>query len=277
MAFLDRQNVSRELLQGLAESRHQLNTALGILQGFCLINAESSKEYFRMHRLVQLATRFWLFGKKSDYEALALKLVVANFCQDDGEEHIKQTVLIPHAKVVATYTFSDDDNTLILAKLQHSIAAYDLRAGHYDAAAESSQSAYEKRLALCGETHLDTLHSLGLLGVIKRYQGFNEEARILLSKVVEDKTALLGAEDLDTIDSVSDLSETLERKGDYDRSQDLSEQALRVRSQRLGDDHPKTLHSLMQLALIARRQAATKSSRSYFEMRILFGGSTTRN
>ena len=43
MAFLDRQNVSRELLQGLAESRHQLNTALGILQGFCLINAESSR------------------------------------------------------------------------------------------------------------------------------------------------------------------------------------------------------------------------------------------
>lgn len=255
MAFLDRQNVSRDLLQGLAESRHQLNTALGILQGFDLINAESSKEYFRMHRLVQLATRFWLFGKKADYEALALKLVVANFCQDDCEDHIKQTLLIPHAKVVATYTFPDKDNTLVLAKLQHSIASYDLQSGHYDAAAESSQGAYDKRLALCGRTHLDTLHSLGLLGVIKRYQGLYEEARLLLSKVVEDKTALLGAEDLDTIDSVSDLSEVLERQDKYDGSQSLAEEAQRVRSNRLGDDDPKTLHSLMQLALLARRQA----------------------
>ena len=264
MAFLDRHNVSRDLLQGLAESRHQLNTALGILESFCLINADSSKEYFRMHRLVQLATQFWLSSKKSDYEALALKLVVANFCQDDGEEHIKQTLLIPHAKIVATYTFPDEHNTFILAKLQHSIAAYDLRAGHYDAAAESSQCAYDKRLAVYGKRNLDTLHSLGLLGVIKRYQGFDEEARILLSQVLDDKTALLGAEDLDTIDSMSDLSEILERRGDYDRSQDLAEQAQRIRSKRLGDDHLKTLHSLMQLALLARRQAKYEKAESLY-------------
>ncbi|KAL8785645.1 MAG: hypothetical protein Q9195_008565 [Heterodermia aff. obscurata] len=264
MAFLDRQNVSRTLLQGLVESRHQLNTALGILQGFSLINAESSKEYFRMHRLVQLATRFWLFGKKADYEALALKLVVANFCQDDCEDHIKQTVMLPHAKVVVTYTFPDKDNTLILTKLQHSIALYDLRAGHYDAAAKSSQSAYDKRLDLCGKMHLDTLHSLGLLGVVKNYQGLYEEARLLLRKVLDDKTAILGADDLDTINSVSDLSEVLERQGKYNDAQILAERAQRIRSDRLGDGDPMTLHSLMQLALIARRQAKYSRAETLF-------------
>ena len=264
MAFLDRQNISRSLLQGLAESRHQLNTALGILQGFSLVNAESSTEYFRMHRLVQLATRFWLFGKKADYEALALKLVAANFCNDDCEDHTKQATLIPHAKVVATYTFRDKDNALILANLQHSIALYDLRAGHYNAAAESSLSAYDKRLALCGRVHLDTLHSLGLLGVIKRHQGFYEEARLLLSKVLRDKTAVLGADDLDTINSMSDLSEVLERQGKYDDSKSLAERAHRIRSNRLGDDNPMTLHSLMQLALIARRQAQYPRAETLF-------------
>ena len=264
MAFLDRQNVSRSLLQGLAESRHQLNTALGILQGFSLINAESSKEYFRMHRLVQLATRFWLFGKKADYEALALKLVVANFCNDDCEDHVKQTIMIPQAKVVATYTFPDKDNALILANLQHSIASYDLRAGHYNAAAASSLGAYDKRLALCGKLHLDTLHSLGLLGVIKRHQGLYEEAHLLLSKVIDDKTAVLGADDLDTINSVSDLSEVLERQGKYDDSKSLAEKAQRIRSNRLGDDNPMTLHSLMQLALIARRQAKYPRAETLF-------------
>lgn len=264
MAFLDRQNISRTLLQGLVESRRQLNTALGILQGLSLINADSSKEYFRMHRLVQLATRFCLSGKKAKYEALALKLVVAGFCYDDLEEHIEQTVMLPHAKVVATYTFPDKENTLILAKLQHSIASYDLRAGHYDAAARYSQSAYSKRLALRGDSHLDTLHSLGLLGVIKRHQGLYEEARILLSKVLDDKTAILGADDLNTINSVYDLSEVLERQGNYNDSQRLAERAHRIRSTRLGDDNPLTLHSLMQLALLARRQAKYESAETLY-------------
>ncbi|KAG7001298.1 hypothetical protein G7Y79_00032g066510 [Physcia stellaris] len=264
MAFLDRQDVPRDLLQGFAGSRQQLNTALGILQGFRLINAESSKEYFRMHRLVQLATKFWLFGKKADYEALALKLVVANFCPDDSEDHIKQTAMIPHAKAVATYAFPDKDNALLCAKLQHSIASYDLRAGHYDAAAESCQSAYDKRRALCGEVHLDTLHSLALLGVIKRYQSLYEEARLLLSKVIDAKTTLLGADDLDTINSVSDLSEVLERQGKYDDSQRLAERAQRTRSNRLGDDDPMTLQSLMQLALLARRRAKYEKAKTLY-------------
>ena len=264
MAFLDRHHVSRDLLQGLAGSRHQLDSALGILQGFCLINAESSKEYFRMHRLVQLATKFWLFGKKADYAALALKLVVANFCPDESEDHIKQTVMIPHAKVVGTYTFPDKDNTLICAKLQHSIASYDLRAGHYDAAAESCQCAYDKRRALCGEAHLDTLHSLGLLGVIKRHQGLYEEARLSLSKVIDDKTTILGADDLDTINSVSDLSEVLERQGKYDDSQSLAERAQRTRGNCLGDDDPLTLQSLMQLALLARRRAKYEKAKTLY-------------
>ena len=264
MAFLDRQNISRYLIQGLAESRHQLDTALEILQRFRLINAGSSKEYFRMHRIVQISTRFWLSRKKTDYEALALKLVVANFCRDDCADRIKQTLLIPHAKIVATYTFPDEENTLALAKLQHSIASYDLGAGHYDAAAESSQGAYDKRLALCGKIHIDTLHSLGLLGVIKRYQGLWEEARLLLSKAVDDKTAVLGPDDLDTITSVSDLSEVLERQGKYEDSQSLAERAQGIRSGRLGNDDPMTLQSLMQLALLARRQAQYQRAESLY-------------
>ena len=48
MAFLDRQRISRDLLQGVVESRHQLNLALGTLQGYCLITAESSRDAFKI-------------------------------------------------------------------------------------------------------------------------------------------------------------------------------------------------------------------------------------
>lgn len=137
MAFLDRQYLSRDLLQGLVESRHQLNAALGILQGFCLIVAESSKDSFKMHRLVQLATRFWLFNKKSDYETLALRLVAAKLNQAGHDDKTTWRLLIPHAKVIEKYEFQDKDSNLLLAKLKYNIASYDLNAGHYDIAAGS--------------------------------------------------------------------------------------------------------------------------------------------
>ena len=126
MAFLDRQHISRDRLQGLVESHHQLHLALGTLQGFCLMVTESSRDSFRMHRLVRLATRFWLFGNKIDYEALDLKIVTANFCQKGCEDYNKRMLLVAHTKVRQTYIFPDRENNLSFTKLQYSVISYDL-------------------------------------------------------------------------------------------------------------------------------------------------------
>ncbi|MCJ1401563.1 hypothetical protein MMC11_004779 [Xylographa trunciseda] len=227
MAFLDRQYISRDLLQGLVESRHQLNAALGILQGFCLVVAESSNDSFKMHRLVQLATRFWLLSKKTDYETLALKLVTAKFDQTGHDNKTTWRLLIPHAKVIETYEFQDKDSNLLLAKLLYNIASHDLHAGHYDIAAKSCQESYSKQVGLGGESNLDTLKTAGLLGVIRKHQ----------------------------VNTWMDLSEVLERQGEFVTSQELAEKALKVRKRRLGNDNIKTLQTLMHLALLLRRQA----------------------
>ena len=264
MAFLDRQCISRDLLQDLFESRHQLNKALGTLQGFCLIVAESSGDSFRMHRLVQLATRFWLFSKKTDYEALAMKLVATSFDRQGIKDERKRRLLIPHAKVVEKYSFQDKDRNLILATLQFRIAFYDLHAGHYDTAAQSCQSAYAKQAAFCGESHLDTLHSAGLFGVIKQRQGLYQEANSLQREVLSKKETVLGPENLDTIDTLSDLSEVLERQGEYAASQAFAERAFKVRESRLGENDLKTLQILMHLALLLRRQAQYKDAEAIY-------------
>ena len=187
MAFLDRQYISRDLLQDLVESRHQLNAALGILQGFCLIVAESSKDSFKMHQFVQLATRFWLFNKKSEYETLALKLVAANLEQAGHDDKTTWRLLIPHAKVIETYKFQDKASKLLLASLQHNIASHDLQAGHYDVAAKSCQEAYSTQVRLGGEPNLDTLETAGLLGVIRKHQGQYEEANALQQSAEQER------------------------------------------------------------------------------------------
>ena len=252
MAFLDRRCIPRDLLQGILEDRHQLDLALGTLQGFCLISSQSSRNYFKMHRLVQLATRLWLSGKRTDYEVLALKFISQRF---EYEDDSKRMLLIPHAKVVETYTFQGKDNTLSLAKLQYKIASYDLQAGNYDSAARSCQSACQKQVAWCGESDLNSLHFQGLLGVIKMHQGLYNEAHSLQSDILARKEIVLGKESLDTIDTVSDLSNVLEHQGHFAMAQILAERALSIRNSFLGDDHPITLQSLMHLALLLRRQA----------------------
>ncbi|MCJ1386506.1 hypothetical protein MMC17_009632 [Xylographa soralifera] len=255
MAFLDRQYISRDLLQGLVESRHQLNAALGILQGFCLVVAESSNDSFKMHRLVQLATGFWLLSKKTDYETLALKLVTAKFDQTGHDNQTMWRLLIPHAKVIETYEFQDKDSNLLLAKLQYNIASHDLHAGHYDIAAKSCQESYSKQVGLGGESNLDTLKTAGLLGVIRKHQGLYDEANVLQQRVLSKKEETLGSEHLDTVNTWMDLSEVLERQGEFVTSQELAEKALKVRKRRLGNDNIKTLQTLMHLALLLRRQA----------------------
>ena len=52
IAFLDRQSISRDMLESILETRHELDSALGVLQQLYLIAPESHKDSFQMHRLV---------------------------------------------------------------------------------------------------------------------------------------------------------------------------------------------------------------------------------
>lgn len=260
IAYLNRHDIPREMLVRAVESRHQLNNALGILQGFCLIAADSSKTYFKMHRLVQLATRFWLFAKKSDYEALALKLVASNLRGSDDGDRERQAWLLPHAKAVEKYAFQGREENLTLANVQYSIAKFEFHAGRYDSGAGFCREALVKQQELLGESNLVTIHSSGLLGVLRRYQGRYEDALALQKGALHQKELLLGADDSDTIDTVEDLSDVLERQGKFASSEVYARRAFAGRQREFGWLQPKTLQSQMHLALLMRRQAKYKEA-----------------
>jgi tetratricopeptide (TPR) repeat protein len=263
MGFLDRQYINRDLLVGVVDNLHDLNRALGTLQGFCLIVPEPSRESYRMHRLVQLATRFWCMADRIVYEALALKLVSSRFCEL-ANDPTSQMRLIPHAKLIESYRFQDTENNLNLAELQHCIAACYQQAGKYDLAAVACKEAYDKRATLLGKSHIDTLHTGGLLGVIKRYQGQFKEACSLQYEILIGKELALGKDDPDTIDTVHDLADVYERQWQFDDAQPLTERALTARLARFGERHPKTLQSMMHLALLNRRRTHYDKSEVYY-------------
>ena len=260
MAYLDRHDIPREMLVRVVESRHQLNNALGILQGFCLIAADSSKNCFKMHRLVQLATRFWLVAKKSEYETLALRLVASSLGDSDDENKERQAQLLRHAKAVEKYAFQGREENLTLADVQYSIAKFEFHAGRYDNGAGSCWEALLKQQELLGESKLATIRSSGLLGVLRRYQGRYEDALALQKGALLQKELLLGADDSDTIDTVQDLSDVLERQGKFASSEIYARRAFAGHQRESGWLHPKTLQSQMHLALLMRRQAKYKDA-----------------
>lgn len=123
MAFLDRQDIPRSLLKDVIPSRHQLNSSLDTLQCFCLIRSEVDYETFRMHRLVQLASKVWLRSNAEKYQASALRLVCNVFPGTESEAFNLKRKPVPHDKRVETYVFSQEPLNIVLAHLQFKLAA----------------------------------------------------------------------------------------------------------------------------------------------------------
>jgi tetratricopeptide (TPR) repeat protein len=253
MGFLDRQAIYRDLLMGAVDTPAHLNQALGTLRGFCLIVAETGKDSYRMHRLVQLAIRFWLSHRGTESEELAFKLVARNFCQDSGDV-IRQRGLISHAKVVETYTFSTPDLKLDHAQLQYCMALYAHTSGHYNTAAGYCEKACEQRTQILGPCDPATLQARSFAGMITRYQGKFDRACSLQRDVLKLREEVLGMDDLQTIESVSALADVLERNGRFEEALSFAKRAANVRKRQLGEADPETLHSLMLLALLCRRR-----------------------
>lgn len=255
MAFLDRQDIPRGLLKDIIPSRHQLNSALGTLQGFCLIRAEVEDEVFRMHRLVQLATKVWLRNDAQRYQATALRLVHDLFPPSDSEDLDLKRMLLPHGKKMESYIFNEAPLTLLLAQLQFKLAACEWHAGQYDSAAATCQISYDKCKSLLGEHHVDTLRIAGFLGTIKVSQGFWDEAYTIQSKTLRLKEIVFGSTHFETVDTMSDLADVREKQGQFSDAEELMQRVHQVRSASLGECHRKTLQSLMSLATYSRRQA----------------------
>ena len=255
IAFLDRHTIPRNLLLGVIPSRHQLNSALGVLLGFCLIKAEKGEDTFRMHRLVQLATRFWLLSSRKDHEAATLRVVSAKFPGPDSEDYDMQRQLLPHVKVIERYYFQDEASNKTLADLQHKLAAFEWHSGQYDLAEKSCRAALKQRQLLLGDQHRDTLRTHGLLGVIKRYQGAWDEAYVIQKEVLISKESVFEVDHLDTIDTLSDLADVSDQQGRYAQAEELAQRAYAGRRRYLGEAHPKTLQSMMNVATCKRRLA----------------------
>jgi tetratricopeptide (TPR) repeat protein len=252
MAFLNRQDIPRDLLLGVTETQQQLTSALGVLQAFSLIKSERGSETFSMHRLVQFVTCVWqeMQGSKSKHQEQALDLVLAKFPAAENEDPTRFQSLLPHAYAVQICAATSNSIRIKLSDLQYNMSWFEDWRGHYQAGKTLCSSALNVRKATLGESHLDTLHASDLLGTVLKHQGSYSEAASIHKEALKHKSAIFGLSHLDTVQSLSDLTDIFIVQGDFEAAENSARQVLTARAEILGTEHLKTLSITTTLAYI---------------------------
>ncbi|UKZ75629.1 hypothetical protein TrVFT333_003317 [Trichoderma virens FT-333] len=236
--------------------------AAELLKAFSFI--DESDSVFSTHRLVQLATRWWLEEEKPQevdkWAFEALKSIASQFPEPSSQpkpEYFKiGEMLLPHAEWILQYQFktTTKDSEIIRARLLASSGRYIHWNGNYDEARLRFQRSFEINFVYLGEKHVDTLTSMGLLGWTISVFDQDLLGLPILQKVVEFRREVLGEDDPRTIDSLSDLATAIALTGDYEESERMQREAL-ARSERvLGLKNSDTMNCMSHLANVLDEQ-----------------------
>ncbi|MEM9388038.1 MAG: serine/threonine-protein kinase [Pseudomonadota bacterium] len=115
------------------------------------------------------------------------------------------------------------------------------------------EKALAARRALYGENHLDTLETLGQLGLLFIDTGRYNEAETIIEQTYEGQLQLLGTDSQEALWTAVSLAVVYEQQGRFEDAATLLEDTLRNYRTQLGDDASKTLITVDRLARVYRR------------------------
>jgi hypothetical protein len=121
------------------------------------------------------------------------------------------------------------------------------RMGRYGEAEPLAREVAEKRAALQGPEHPDTLKSIYRLALVLVGKGDFAQAEALDRRCLEADGRILGEENPATLACVNNLAADLARKGDLVGAEALYRRCLEARERTLGKEHPDTLESINNL------------------------------
>jgi tetratricopeptide (TPR) repeat protein len=221
-----------------------------MLRDYSFISDSPDGMVFKMHRLVQLATRDWLKLHKQDIYWLeqSLSNLDAAFPNSNFENWTECRALLPHAKLAFDVRAKTRDACLIWASVSYKAASYMLSQGFATDAGRLASGSAGIRKELLGEEHPDTLTSMTNLASTYREQGRWKEAEELQVSVMEARKRVLGEEHPDTLTSMANLASTYRDQGRWKEAEELQVSVLEARKRVLGEEHPHTLTGMANLA-----------------------------
>ena len=124
--------------------------------------------------------------------------------------------------------------------------------GKYDEAEPLYREALAVQRATIGDRHLDTLTSMGNLGLLHMAKGDIPAAELLLGEALQGSRETLGDRHPHTLGCINNLGMLLKAKGDFKNAESLYREALDVQRETLGNRHPNTVISISNLGTLLK-------------------------
>ncbi|RMJ26427.1 hypothetical protein PHISP_02699 [Aspergillus sp. HF37] len=250
IAFLDRHDIPRSLVQHKVKRLLDLTKSLGTLKAFSLINTNDERGSFSIHRLVQLVMRKWMIirAKFDDKAVEALDVLVELFPDATFENRAICASYLPHAQSVLRSIQKVDKKSLRRTLyLQEGIAWYLWTQGYYDEAERLDKQILDENKKAFGTEHPETLESIGNLASTYEDQGRWTEVEELDRFMVATRSRLHGPTHLLTLTSIANLANTYRHQGRLEEAESLMLEVMETRKSSSGKDSEEVISSMSNL------------------------------
>ncbi|KAL4963231.1 uncharacterized protein BDV14DRAFT_177008 [Aspergillus stella-maris] len=250
IAFLDRNEVPKGLVQHKVKRALDLTKALGTLKAFSLIMALDKKGNFAFHRLVQLVLRKWLILDSLYDEKLiqALELLDQIYPDATFENWGICGSYLAHAQsVLSLLPEVKGETKQKRSHLEEGIAFYFWSQGRREEAERLELRLLEEKRSEFGPEHPETLEAISCLASTYYEQARWSEAEKLDTFLVEIRRKTLGNRNGLTLTTISNLATTLESQSRLDEAEELRLEVLESSKSEFGEDHDQAVTAMEKL------------------------------
>lgn len=250
IAFLDRNDVPKRLIQHRIKRPLDLTKALGTLKAFSLIVATDEKGNFSFHRLVQLVLRKWLIldEKYKEKSIQAMELLDDVYPDATFENWGICATYLPHAQsVLSLIPEVGGEARLMRYHLLEGVSFFLWSQGRHEEAENIDLQVVENKKKEFGSEHPETLESIASLATTYYEQARWAEAEELDSFVVEARKRSLGPRERLTLTSMSNLATTIETRGRMEEAEKIRSEVLEVARSEYGEDDDQTITAMANL------------------------------
>lgn len=251
MSVLERQSIPQILVR-CEQNDMSFDNAIAPLLDFSLISQEKDRKVFRMHRLVQIATRTWLekHNEKALWEGTAVALLAYVFPSGEYETWEICASLMPHTNVLAEYQYTSSEYELQLANLLYKRAWYLLSEGRGHLAKQDVQRVLDTRLRLLAKDDIPISNAMGLMATILKFQGefLTAESLYRRSLVITEKNC--GTDHSSTQIVRLNLAACLKELQRYEEAVQILRPLFESHEKSLGKRNKATLNVMGHLAAV---------------------------
>lgn len=241
-------------LRSLVNDEVRLDEALGALDRLSLLVFSEESRTYRIHRLVQLATKDLVAPAALAWQECAVRVVEAAFPAPEFATWPQCARLLPHVRV-ALDMLRGDAASLPAARLAHRSGIYLRERGQYDEARALQIRALAIQEKTLDANHPDVAGTLSQLALVSFDQGRRYgEVEALQTRAIEILEKSLGLDHPQVATILDNLALVCVDRERFDEAERLLQRSLSIREKALGSENPSVARTLTNLVRICGAQ-----------------------